>query len=444
MLLLRRASLFVVSRSILMLVPAVALSGCALLFGPKDNPSRSEAIEVSTAEGCKLQRIAYVIRDEDYDFQKKMNADARARQANGKYWWSGKCEDGYISGPGELTQELDYGTSGKVKSTEFFVAKPGKPRKYYAYLQKDDAGKVSVTGGYRWQYMGTLGKHDRYDNIISDVECADTRDCRALRDTLLAMLDADQRAKVAADSDRGAQADKQRVQDEIKRDEIAQRESEAEMRKIEDENRAQKRRWLAENAQTDGGGASGTLAVLGAVMQGAAAGGGKNAAQMAALGGAMQGNSRPLNSSVPADSAPGSNSQLNPTVPAVNRCIKLGRPSKYEVSFVNSCDFPVQVTYCFVDVMTGKNPVMDLRDAACDRVTRYRTSGTPEIPPGEANRQHAPYNGAPINFIACPSGEIRAERNIRWEGGQLRGSCGGVIGERASSNGPAVRSGAIR
>jgi len=444
MLLLRRASLFVISNSLLMLVPAIALSGCALLFGPKDNPFHSETIEVSTAEGCKLQRIAYVIRDEDYDFEKKMNADARALLASGKYLWSGKCEDGYISGPGELTQELDYGTSGKGKSKEFFVAKPGKPRKYYAYLQKDDAGKVSVTGGYRWQYMGTLGKHDRYDNIISDAECADTRDCRVLRDTLLAMLDEDQRAKVAADSDQGAQADKQRVQDEITREEIAQRESEAEMRKIEDENRAQKRRWLAEKAQVDGAGSSGTLAFLGAVMQGAGAGGGKNAAQVAALSGVMQGNARPSSPGVSAGAAPGSDSQLNPTVPAVNRCVKLGRPSKYEVSFINSCDFPVQVTYCFVDVVTGKNPIMDLRDAACERVTRYTTSATPEIPPGEANRQHAPYNSAPVNFIACPSGEIRAERNIRWEGGQLRGSCGGVIGKGASSNAPAARSGAIR
>ena len=292
--LIRRASLITISKSILLLLPAIALSGCALLFGPKDNPFRSETVEVSTLEGCKLERIAYVLRDEDYDFARTMNADARKQQADGKYSWSGKCEDGYISGPGELTQELEYGTGRrKVMSKQFFVAKPGKPWKYYAYLQKDDAGKFSVTGGYRWQYIGTLGKHDRYDNVISDAECADTRDCKALRDALLPMLEADQRVKVAADSDRGAEADKQRVQNEMKRDEIAQRESEAEMRRIENEHREQKRRWLAEREQAQARMAdtSGdTLAAIGSVVQGVAAVRGQNSTQLKALGAAMQGN----------------------------------------------------------------------------------------------------------------------------------------------------------
>lgn len=205
------------------------------------------------------------------------------------------------------------------------------------------------------------------------------------------------------------------------------------------------------NESESSSGVGGALAVVGAVMQGVAAGGGKNAAQLAALGGAMQGNTQATGAQVGANSAMSpnramsSNSDLNPTVPAVNQCVRLSR-TKYSVTFTNTCDFPVAIRYCFpslsgasqVDASSGA-----LKDSLCG-VKTGDSSATPSISPGGSDAQAAPNNALPIHFIACPSSDIRAQSHIEWNGNSLHGTCGGVIGKNNASSRPTRQAGAVR
>lgn len=192
-------------------------------------------------------------------------------------------------------------------------------------------------------------------------------------------------------------------------------------------------------------GAGGALAIVGAVMQGVAAGGGKNAAQLAALGGAMQGNTQAKGAQVGSNSAMNSSNDLNPTVPAVNQCVRTSR-TKYSVNFTNTCDFPIAIRYCFTS-LSGASQVDassgTLKDALCGAKTAY-PSATPPIAPGGSDAQVAPNNALPIQFIACPSSDIRAQNNIAWDGNSLRGTCGGIIGKNSLPNGSIRKAGAVR
>ncbi|AKM29992.1 hypothetical protein AB870_07590 [Pandoraea faecigallinarum] len=205
--------------------------------------------------------------------------------------------------------------------------------------------------------------------------------------------------------------------------------------------------YTAQESESSSGVGS-ALALVGAAMQGVAAGGGKNAAQLAALGSAMQGTAQPADmraSSGPSNTSPASNFGLDPTVPAVNQCVSLKR-TKYSVSFTNTCNYPVAVRYCFT-TLSGASQVDassgTLKDSLCGVKTAY-PSGTPSIMPGGTDTQSAPNNAAPIHFMACPSSDIRAQNHIEWDGSSLRGTCGGVIGKESASNGPARKAGAVR
>lgn len=187
------------------------------------------------------------------------------------------------------------------------------------------------------------------------------------------------------------------------------------------------------------------LAMVGAAMQGVAAGGGRNAAQLAALGTAMRGSTQSTVEGVSPNPSGGSRSDLNPTVPAANQCVRLSR-TKYSINFTNTCDFPVAVRYCFVnlsgasrlDASTGV-----LKDALCGARTAY-PSATPSIMPGGTDSQVAPNNASPIHFVACPSSDIRAQSHIEWDGSALRGTCGGILSKDTVPNGPLKKAGAIR
>ncbi len=180
-------------------------------------------------------------------------------------------------------------------------------------------------------------------------------------------------------------------------------------------------------------------------LPGVAAGGGRNAAQLAALGTAMRGSTQSTVEGVSPNPSGGSRSDLNPTVPAANQCVRLSR-TKYSINFTNTCDFPVAVRYCFVnlsgasrlDASTGV-----LKDALCGARTAY-PSATPSIMPGGTDSQVAPNNASPIHFVACPSSDIRAQSHIEWDGSALRGTCGGILSKDTVPNGPLKKAGAIR
>lgn len=347
--------------------------------------SSVQAGEVQTQEGCKIVTPG-------------VNKPSLSAPS-----WSGECDNGLISGVGRYRMEY-IDSEGRRQITEsWFEARSG----WYA---------MNVNPYYYGVYSeGRIGYWRSRDSGFTDQ--FSVNDCRSVQQCNLIL--AKREADVGLEQNAGKSTD-------------GEQESKQLLAQLKVETEAAKSKSF--------------LGMLGAVAQGAASGGGKNAAQLQALGSALQGGSTSPNAATSAyqGNASGSTvSDISPTSPSVDHCVKLGRPRRHQVSFSNSCNFPIQVTYCFID-MSGNNSIYDASDALCQKLSRYHASSTPSIPAGESNSQNAPDNKSNVNFIACPSGDIRAQSNFRWEGGRIKGTCGGVNSRENNANNGSARSGAIR
>ncbi|APW43122.1 hypothetical protein [Rhodoferax saidenbachensis] len=329
---------------------SVVIGAVFLIFASAIKSAEAASVTVpfisTTGSGCKFvnRRLGSTEAAQE-DHLKSLYDEVMKRFS---YEWSGKCEGNFISGTGHLTEILD----GNPASLHWKKVEPGKlDRAYFRY--------AIPSGDIR--YVVTSDSYDEDPRTLA--ECLGIPSCRALHDERIAFVGAEQVAIEDLAAEKSVILVKQaKAANEAHRLALSQRLEQIE-KDIEQKNREEKQRILAEKRQAHAAdGSDNPLAVVGAVLQGAAAAGAKNAAQLQALGSVLQGNA-PSGAGVGGGSgrvdgnglsAQGEQIDQFNYQETVNECVKFSVSAKAERYYAsNTCGYAINLFRCTVGGRIG-------------------------------------------------------------------------------------------